>query len=422
MIEILNIFFLIFSFSILLSNTSTINFIKDKINLNDLSLSNIFSINILIVMIILLITSFFEIKIIYVATLLFISSLIGLIFNKKKNLFVKKKYFISYFFFIILCFIICVDLIANPKLEWDGHGWYFHAFNFKENFNFFNLVNADRYNQPHLGGILWGIVWSISFLDYEFYGRIFYIILYLCAILSVSENVSKLLLNRIIISIVLILLTYDKFLFSGYQEVLVFSIIAIVCNLIYNLNLKKLTTFQIFFITIISSLLLWSKNDGIIFFTIIMLYLIYFQNLKNKMLFISLAFLSILLKFYLISFNDQSHFTSYYEIYQIFNFQLLFEKSIFIFIHIIVAMFKYPIWILFIFVLALNKDFKKNLDVVFFSLTSLLFIFLVYLFYDVYDYKWLIKGSLDRLIFQASGFLLIFVASSINLAFKRFNN
>ena len=39
-----------------------------------------------------------------------------------------------------------------------------------------------------------------------------------------------------------------------------------------------------------------------------------------------------------------------------------------------------------------------------------------------HDYKWLVKGSLDRLIFQASGFLLIFVASSINLVFKRFNN
>ena len=421
MIEILNIFFLIFCFSILLSNNFTINLIINKLNLKNLSLITKYSINALIIMLFLLIASFFSVKIIYVAATLFIMSFMGL-FNKKKiKLFSINIFLINYLLFFILCFILSVDLVANPKLEWDGHEWYFKALNFKENLNFFNLSISDR-NQPHLGGILWGIFWQISFFDYEFYGRIFYTALYVCAILSVSENVSKIILNRIIISIILIFLTYDKFLFSGYQEVLVFSIIVIICNILNKLDLKKLNIFQIIFLIIVSSLLLWSKNDGLIFFTIITTYLIYFQNFKNKLLFLSLGIFLIFLKYYLININDISGFTFQNENLVNLDLKLFYEKFVFIFFHIIIAMFKYPIWILFIFIFVINREFKKNFEVLFFASISVFFIFFVFMVYDIYDYKWLVRGSLDRLMFQASGFILIFASKEINLLFGRSKN
>ena len=220
-------------------------------------------------------------------------------------------------------------------------------------------------------------------------------------------------------NIPLIFLTYDKFLFSGYQEVLVFSIIVIIINLIHNLNLRKLSIFQIIFVILLSSLLLWSKNEGIIFFTILIFYLIYYQNFKKKLLLISLALISITLKFYLISFNDFSDIILPVTSQLNFDFRLLFEKFIFIFMHIIIAMFKYPVWILFIFIIIVRQQFKKDLNVIYFSLISIFFVFLVYLINDVEDYKWLITGSLDRLVFQSSGFLLLFVSNSIELLLRK---
>ena len=122
------------------------------------------------------------------------------------------------------------DLVANLKLEWDGHGWYFHALNFKENYNFFNLENLLRNNQPHLGGIFWGLFWKLSFIDNEYFGRIFFIIIYVISISSVSSLVSKKTLDRLLISSFLIFITHDKFLFAGYQEILTFSLIVTIIN------------------------------------------------------------------------------------------------------------------------------------------------------------------------------------------------
>ena len=419
MIEILNIFFLIFVSLILLSNVYTIGVLKNKIKIKYLSLANIFSINILILMCLLLIVSFSNINILYVLTFLFITSLLGIFQKKNFNSLFKQQNLFYLIYILILCFILSIDLVTNLKLEWDGHGWYFHAFNFKENLNFYNLYDTDRYNQPHLGGILWSVLWNISFLDHEFYGRIFYIILYLTAILSVSENVSKFLFNRICISSLLIFLTYDRFLFSGYQEILIFSILTIICNLINYLNLKKLTTIQVFFLVTISSLLLWSKNEGIIYFTILICYFIFFQNFKNKIILICLALFSVFLKFYFLNLSE--FFSLYFFNKNILlpNLELLFEKSFYISIHLFIAMFKYPIWILFIFMFILKNDFKNSLDVLFFSIISLFIIFLFYLINDLDDYKWLITNSLDRLIFQASGFLLVYVSSSVNSIFRR---
>ena len=55
-----------------------------------------------------------------------------------------------------------------------------------------------------------------------------------------------------------------------------------------------------------------------------------------------------------------------------------------------------------------------------FSSISISLIFIIYLFNDTKDYKWLISGSLDRVIFQASGFLIIFVSETLNSVIKRF--
>ena len=130
----------------------------------------------------------------------------------------------------------------------------------------------------------------------------------------------------------------------------------------------------------------------------------------------------ILVKLYFVNLNEIPEFTSKITSIYFFDINLIYEKFKFIFIHIIIAMFKYPIWILFIFLIILKKNFKKHYDVLYFSVISIFFIFIVYLLNDVDDYKWLVTGSLDRFIFQASGFLTLFISNSISSIFRRSNN
>ena len=111
------------------------------------------------------------------------------------------------------------------------HGWYFHALNFKNNFNFFNLETFQGITILILVELC-GVFWELSFINQEYFWENFFHY-YLCDLtLSVSENISNNHIIRFLITSILIFLTYDKFLVSGYQEVLMFSLIVIICNFI----------------------------------------------------------------------------------------------------------------------------------------------------------------------------------------------
>ncbi len=109
---------------------------------------------------------------------------------------------------LIYCLIIALDLIVKPKLEWDGHFWYFKALNFYEDLTFFNLAKTPSPAYPHLGGLLWSIVWKVSFLDNEYFGRIIYVFVYVVSILIVADNISKNIKLKIAFSITFFFLTY----------------------------------------------------------------------------------------------------------------------------------------------------------------------------------------------------------------------
>ena len=274
-------------------------------------------------------------------------------FNSKINIY--KNFSFDYLLFYIFCLILSVDLVANLKLEWDGHGWYFHALNFRENHNFFNLENFLRNNHPHLGGILWGLLWKLSFVDNEYFGRIFYIVIYVISITAVSSAISKKKINKVLVSSFLILITHDRFLFGGYQEILMFSLIAIIINFTHRLNLSELSWSQLF-LFFYSSLLLWIKNEEYSFWNYFKLFIILSANQK-KIALLFLGFFVIILKIYLISLNSSSDINILNSNLNIFD-AYFFEKTIFIFFHIFVAFFKYPIWIILLLILL----FKQNID------------------------------------------------------------
>ena len=243
--------------------------------------------------------------------------------------------------------------------------------------------------------------------------------MYVTSISAVSAIISKRIIDRVLISSFLIFITYDKFLFGGYQEILMFSLVVIIINILHRLNLKKLSWFQVIYISLLSSLLLWTKNEGIFFFGIILGYLIYNQRIKKKIILSIFSLFLIILKLYLISINSSASEITLNSNLSIFN-SFFFEKITFIFLHIFVAFFKYPIWIILLLILIFKKKLEYKTSILYFILSSIFMIYLIYLMQDYKIFKWMVTGSLDRIVFQSSGFIVIFVAHYTNLIFRKF--
>ena len=208
MTEILNCLYLIIFFSVLYRLKFNDVIIKKLFKSKVFSLFEKYSLNILIVLLLLLFFSFFSFDNSIIAYFLIILSIISIIQNIKKNNFI--NYFLNKDIIILLTFsfVISVNLIANFQLGWDGHFWYFKALNFYENFSFFNLENTINNHYPHLGGVIWALFWKISFLDYEYFGRIAYIFIYVVSILLIVEKVSENLATKLIFALVFFLLIF----------------------------------------------------------------------------------------------------------------------------------------------------------------------------------------------------------------------
>ena len=426
MIEILNcsylIFFLLVFFRFKLSDT----LLKKVLLIKNVSLLDKYSFNILLLSFIFLVFSFFKINQLMLISILFLISIISLTF-KNRN-FLNTKLSFNYNFFLIFFFtlIISTEIISNPKLEWDGQAiWYFKALNFYEDLSFFNLAETPNPAHPHLGGVLWSIVWKVSFLNYEYFGRIIYVFIYVVSVLVVADKVSKNTKLKIAFSLAIFFLTYDKFLFGGYQEYLLFSLIIIIFNFLDKINLRKINFHQIVFITLSSYILLWVKNEGIFYFLFIILYLFYFLPIKKK-LFIVLLFLSLIFirfaLFYKLNANlDLSNHSLFGDFSGFINFSLVnfIGKVLFITQHIVVAFFKYPIWLLFFVSLFLKKIEKKEMYILYFGLVSLIFVYAAFLS-SKSDLYWHVTGALDRVALQIFGFFMIFMSYRLKYFSKKF--
>ena len=129
---------------------------------------------------------------------------------------------------------------------------------------------------PHLGTYLWAFFGKNSILEYEYLGRLIYPFIYILSIFSIccsvsnNKNFNKLLLLPIILFMVI--LTYDEYLFGGYQEYLLFSLIALMSKLILNMIDNNLPSFkQLFILIFTGNLLIYCKDEGLIYLVIIFL-------------------------------------------------------------------------------------------------------------------------------------------------------
>ena len=268
---------------------------------------------------------------------------------QKKSYF--KKYFnIKFLFFFLQNIFIFIYLAQDPTLSWDSQkNWFYKAQSFFYNYNFFDLSDMEGVNYyPHLGTFLWGFFWKNSILQYEYFGRLIYIYIFLFSIFSICDLLKKSENIKIILVSILLLICFDNFLFRGYQEVLIFSLLIFSTKNFYNyISSQNKKFLLISFICI--NLLPWIKNEGYLFLIVFNFSLLFlglgFLKKKEVIYFILNSLILQIFKKYL--------FFRYLgiDLFQggtldlVINLNILFEYIYFITLGFIIAIFKYKVWL-----------------------------------------------------------------------------
>ena len=185
-----------------------------------------------------------------------------------------------------------------------------------------------------------------SLLQYEYFGRLFFVFIYLLSIFS-YELVKKYQFKIIILSLI-ILLTFDEFLFRGYQEVFIFSLfIYISKNFYLYLKKKKHSQFNHNFPLFKFNSLI--KHEGFLFtfvFCVSTLFIIRNHFKKQIIYFVFLTFALLIIKNYLFYKYLDLNFTHggggdfFVQDKSILEFLYTFSKGV------LVALIKYKIWLL----------------------------------------------------------------------------
>lgn len=434
MTEILSIFLQIIILNIFFLFPINLNNIKfcfhDKMN----SIFDVFILNILVYSVLFLILSFFNLNLFFVFIFSMIASIISVIYNYK----VYYKYFIEknnlkFFIFFLCCLVgISFAIASNPLLTWDGIAhWYYKALNFNQGETYTNLKNLYFSYYPHLGSYIWNFFWTNSILNIEYFGRFFFIFIFLSTIFSATNKLSIKIrfYQKLIITLILVIFINDLFLLGGYQDYFIFYLFYCFALLIFKINdLDKEKIILTFLILATTLLMFWVKQEGFFYTLILAFILIWF--LKTSIFLKLIYFLFIVVSFYS-SVQLKIHFHGNFS----FNEAILhdgllryldpviFIKSIyFISLEIFKSFIKYPIWILATLILFFDTIFMKkfsNIYLIFFII-FLGFVYAIYLQTSM-DIVQLMPLTLDRIIFQGSGFYLLYIVNFLNKNFNQKN-
>jgi len=180
------------------------------------------------------------------------------------------------------------------------------------------------------------------------------------------------------------------------------------------------------------SILMWFKDEGIFYFLIFGSLLIIMQKceIKFKLLYLFGIIFLIFAQHYLQKnvigiYGFSTEFLSQKVINQILDIKIIIYKAILITKHMLTAFLKYPLWIIIIFSLIFLKIYKQDyLKYLFYALIlNFLFVFAIYLndpspinnaSTDELLYEFVLSVTLDRVIFQTSGFYILLFLSILN--------
>jgi len=356
-----------------------------------------------------------------------ISSIFFIINFKKLKSYINRSNLLHIFVFCLLIISIFFSISLNLKLEWDGHHWIEKAVVFFNELGFEELKNVKVHAiYPHTGSYIWAYFWKNSLLELEYVGRYFQVYFYVLSIfLCINLLKTKNDALKILLVLFLILITYEPYLLAGYQEYLIFSSLLVASRFIVLLNFTSQNNYKLIFLIMFTLYTLcWFKDEGIVYYLIFSIPLFLFLNLsiqKKILLFIFLLSLLILqycLQKYLIGIYDFPQGTSIDKVIKdIMNIEILLTKTYKIILHALIAFIKYPLWLIvflsYLFFILMSK--KKNKIFLYYNYCLILnmgFIFAIFFTFNTFDL--MLKVSLDRLLFQTSGFYIIFVFMSLN--------
>ena len=423
MIEILQISiqFLIFFIFFLFPVTPFINqlFFK-RYNIN---IYQLLCLNIIINLFLYLIISLFIQNITKLFIINFLISFLFLSFKIRYNFqFLKNSINKTFILFIIINFSLFIMISENPKLNWDGlYQWFPKALTFFEGYGYTYVGNP---SYPHLGGFIWSYFWKNSFIEKEYIGRLFYIFFYLSSIFSLTSYINIKKLNKnlsIFILLALISLSFDKFLFTGYQDTLIFSLLLINSCILYEIYNQKIKNNFLYLYYLSSSYICcWIKQEGFIYFLILTCTIVFLKKDIRKiywLIFITFLILSyFLIKYYL---YGEIQFDQKFDILKLksLNFYMIKEILASLFFNLFKAILEYPLWLVILSTMlfsVLNRDlYKKNYYI--FIIFILNFAFIISLvFYSCLNLgmnscNLIMRVSLDRIMFQSSALYIVWV-------------
>jgi len=428
MIEIFAIFLT------LLSLTLFFNFPLNYFLLNNISKirfthNESFLINIVLNANILLLLSFFQINLNQVFFVFIFGSIFFFIKFFKEYLELINRNIFTILSFIIIFYSISIVLLKKAFLEWDGLAhWLFKSTVYFQGGTYEDLVGLPFDYYPHLGTYIWAFFWKNSLLQIEYYGRLFYVFIFIISIFTLRHKLTKKFseFNKDVIIFILILLSSNIFLFGGYQEYFLFVIFFTFSHFFLKFFYVKKVDFYFFpeiFLILTSLCIMWIKQEGFFYYIILnFIFLIHSQiSYKKKLIYLFIVATLIIL-FYTIKnhyfgvlrFNES---LINEETYRNIEIQYLFEKILIITKYFLISFFKYPIWIVILisFFILSNKYSLYNKTKFVFTYIMLTFSFIFAIFLNTPDdIAWLAPLTLNRIVFATSGFLIFLIIDLLN--------
>ena len=400
---------------------------KKLFNLDIASFNLILNCNILLLMSILPI-SLRLYNSLFIFSYLIIFIYIYFIKNFKFNLF--KNFIQSVSIFFIIFFIISTNVAAELNLGWDAkYFYYIKALFFIENQHLGDLNKFINYAwHPHLGSFFWAFFWNLMPIKLEYFGRLFYVFLFCFSIFYICHNNFKDKFVGNIIFILIILISYKYERFSGLQEILIFSFLAILSR--YFFLLKKSNNISyVLFILLGCNLIICFKSEGIVYATILVLLLNFSNQISRKIkIYLNLFYISIIiLKVIIYQYFDFAFSVQPYNLDHILNlnfsiilYKLKFILSFFFYYSFINVFLVSGIIILF------TLNFQRKIDnytklLNYYFIFSIMFIFSAYLFIDM-EVEYTVRTTMERIIFTSSGFYAFLVVNFFKNLNKNLTN
>ena len=338
--------------------------------------------------------------------------------------FIKKLKLQFQFFILILIFffiISSIDIAYNLEIYWDGQKvWLNKAIILFNSGTIAEFKESIKPNYPFLGSILWSFAWKLSGSEYEYFGRIFYLIVFLSSLFFLASLIKINFIKKIFF-ILCFLFIYDYWHFRGTQEILVFSFLLISSCSVYLIKneRKNINYYIIYFLSL--NLMIWTKNEAIFFAIFLTIILCINNKIKNmnKFIIIICSILLIFLRFIIFElYNFENNLSRDYDFKNLFETlisNLNFNNFIFILKNLIISFIKFPHILPSIFLLFLlsKKKIKDNYEYLVFYLLSIFFIIFIYLTSNK-DFIHMVLTGLNRIVFEISSLILIFFIITIN--------